>query len=63
MDKLPTMQAVRDLAGLGMAEAKALVDRCVKGETVTVVTADAEAAGQLIARLEALGWNAKRHYE
>lgn len=63
LDKLSAIQAVRDLAGLGMLEAKVLVDRSMKGETVIIVTADAETAGQLIARLAVLGWSARRHYE
>jgi hypothetical protein len=61
-DKLATVQAIRDLAGLPATVAKSLVDRSLDGESVTLEAPDANVAGELIARLEALGWNAKRHY-
>jgi hypothetical protein len=62
-NKLPTIQTIRELAGLATVDAKSAVDRCLKGEAVAIVAPDADAAGQLIARLEALGWDAKRHYD
>ena len=62
-NKLATIQAIRDLAGLAMTDAKSLIDRCLHGEVVAVVAPDADAAGELISRLDALGWNAKRHYD
>jgi hypothetical protein len=62
-NKLPTIQALRDLAPLGIVEAKALVDESLAGKTVIIEAPDAEAAGQLIARLDALGWRARRHYD
>jgi Immunity protein 35 len=62
-DKLPTIRAIRELTGLAISDAKAAIDQCLNGAPVTILAPDADAAGQLIARLGTLGWNAKRHYE
>jgi ribosomal protein L7/L12 len=58
--KVSMTEALREHADLGLADAKAITDRVLDGQTATVKVASDEAAAALINRLEQLGATAQR---
>ncbi len=55
VQKIPLVKVLREHVSLSLAEATAAVDRCLRGETVSIATRSPSVAEALVRAVSALG--------